>query len=55
MPKQAADCHPINGVGPTIGPDLGITPKKPQTDMPRYDYPTEEEMEALLAYLQTLK
>jgi mono/diheme cytochrome c family protein len=29
--KGCGKCHAINGVGPTIGPDLGITPKKPQT------------------------
>jgi mono/diheme cytochrome c family protein len=29
--KQCGQCHAINGVGPTIGPDLGKTPKVPKT------------------------
>lgn len=29
--KGCGKCHAINGVGPTIGPDLGRPPKAPQT------------------------
>lgn len=29
--KGCARCHAINGVGPTIGPDLGRPPDRPQT------------------------
>ncbi len=29
--KGCGKCHAINGVGPTIGPDLGRTPKVPKT------------------------
>lgn len=29
--KGCAQCHAINGVGPTVGPDLGRSPGRPQT------------------------
>lgn len=31
--KGCGKCHAINGVGPTVGPDLGRAPEKPQTIM----------------------
>lgn len=29
--KGCGKCHAINGVGPTVGPDLGRSPREPQT------------------------